>query len=105
MNDPANPLSWPVWKRGARLGLIWAALFFATAGALYALMGPLGWGTTARVLCSALVGPLLASAVIGAWWLARRPVFTEAEQVREAMSREQEEADGEPDGHGDAPAV
>ena len=27
MNDPVNPLGWSVWKRGARLGLIWALLF------------------------------------------------------------------------------
>lgn len=105
MNDPSNPLGWPVWKRGARLGLIWAVLFFATTGVLYALIGLLGWATTARVLCAALVGPLVATALIIAWWLARKPVFAEAAQVREAVSGEPEKADDEPDGRSDAPAV
>lgn len=103
MNDP-NPLSWPVWKRGARLGLLWAALFFATTGALYGLMGAIGWSTTARAVCAALAGPLLATALIAAWWLARRPAFAEAVRAQEASSQEPHDADDRSDGHEDAPA-
>jgi|GEM_PF-1216526 hypothetical protein len=105
MNDPVNPLGWSVWKRGARLGLIWALLFFAMTGVVFALMSILGWSTTARAICAALLGPVLASAVIGAWWLARRPVFAEAVEVQRAASEEPEEAHDEPDRRGDTPAV
>lgn len=105
MNDPVNPLGWSVWKRGARLGLIWAVLFFAMTGVVFALMGVLGWSTAARAICAMLIGPLLASAVIGAWWLTRRPVFAEALQAGEAAPREPEDGNDEPDERSNAPTV
>lgn len=98
MNDPGNPLGWPVWKRGARLGLVWAALFFASTGALFVLMGFFGFSDTARAVCAALAGPLLASALIGAWWLARRPVLA-------GMLAPRGDGDDDRDGRGDAPAL
>jgi len=98
MNDPHNPLGWPVWKQGARLGLVWAALFFASAGTLFVLMGIFGFGVAARAVCAALIGPLLASVVIGAWWLVRRPVLVETPGARG-------EKDDDRDGRGDAPAL
>ena len=105
MNDPVNPLGWSVWKRGARLGLLWAVLVFATTGVIFALMGVIGWSTTARVICAALLGPLLASAVIGAWWLTRRPVFAEAVQAQQASSQDREDNHDDPDGRNDPSAV
>lgn len=105
MSDPLNPLSAPVWKRSARLGLLWAALFFATTGVLYVLMGAIGWSATARAVCAAVAGPLLASALIVVWWLVRRPVFAEATRTQAASSQEPEEADEKPDRHGDASAI
>lgn len=98
MNDPRSPLGWPVWKRGAQLGLVWAALFFASTGALFVLMGFFGFSDTARAVCAALAGPLLASALIGAWWLVRRPALAETLAPRG-------EGDDDRNGRGDAPAL
>jgi len=105
MSDLLNPLGAPVWKRSARLGLLWAALFFATAGGLYVLMGAIGWSTTARAVCAAVAGPLLASALIVVWWLVRRPVFAEATRAQAASTPEPEEADEKPDRDGGASAM
>ncbi len=69
MNDP---LTWAL-KRGTKLGIIWAAVFFGVTAALYGLMGVLGWSGTARLLCALLAGPVFAIMGIVGWWVIRRP--------------------------------
>ncbi len=102
--DELHPLSGFVWKRGARLGLLWAALFFAMTGVVYALLSALGWEIVARAICAALAGPLLATALIAAWWIVRRPVFVAPGRAAGA-DREPGEGDREPDRRDDAPAL
>lgn len=74
MNE-SNPLGGDVWRRGARLGLQWLALFAVVAGLLYAGMGFLGWSGTMRALVALLVSPLVGSIIIAIWWMARRPAL------------------------------
>jgi hypothetical protein len=38
-------------------------------------MGLLGWDGVLRALCAMAVGPVVALAVIGVWWIVRRPSF------------------------------
>jgi hypothetical protein len=73
MNDPSNPLGWAVWRRGARLGLVWLALFAAVTVGTYACMGVTGWSGAARALCAMGIGPVLGTGIIAAWWVIRRP--------------------------------
>jgi hypothetical protein len=75
MNDPSNPLGWPVWRRGALLGLLWLALFVMVTVAVYGVMGLIGWSGTARVLCAMGTGPVLGTVIIGVWWVIRRPTL------------------------------
>ncbi len=71
--EPFDPLRKEIWQRGARLGLVWLALFFASTAALYGLMGFLGWEATWRALCAMFIGPVVGTAMIAGWWVARRP--------------------------------
>lgn len=71
MND--HPLGLDVWRRGAKLGLWIAILFFAVTFGVYALMGVLGWDGVIRALCAMAVGPVIALAMIVVWWIVRRP--------------------------------
>jgi hypothetical protein len=73
MNNPAGPLGLDVWRRGAKLGLWFAFVFFGVTLGFYALMGVLGWDGVLRALCAMAVGPVIALAVIGVWWIVRRP--------------------------------
>ncbi len=68
-----DPLEKTIWRRGARLGLVWLALFFASAAALYGVLGLLGWQAAWRALCAMFVGPLVGTVIIAGWWLVRRP--------------------------------
>ncbi|MBN1967108.1 MAG: hypothetical protein JW910_20810, partial [Anaerolineae bacterium] len=43
----------------------------------YVVMGLFGWSGVWRALCAMGIGPLLASALIGVWWLARRPTLVQ----------------------------
>ncbi len=75
MADSANPLSGDVWRRGARLGLVWLVVFTLVTIAIYLLMGVVGWSGTARALCAMCTGPVLGTAGIVAWWVVRRPTL------------------------------
>ena len=75
MNDPTNPLGWHVWRRGARLGLYWLAVFAVVTLLLYALLGVIGWRGVAQAMCAMFAGPVIGGALIAAWWLARRPAL------------------------------
>ena len=79
MFDPSNPLSPAVWRRGAKLGLIWLALFVAVTVVIYALMGVIGWSGAARALCAMCTGPVLGIVIIIVWWMIRRPVLSTKE--------------------------
>lgn len=79
MTDSQNPLSGDVWKQGAKLGLRWSLVFFASALILYVVLGLVGWSGAARALCAMAAGPIFASAVIVFWWLGRRPHITPPE--------------------------
>ncbi|HVO68837.1 MAG TPA: hypothetical protein VMT24_02260 [Aggregatilineaceae bacterium] len=70
MNDP---LGWPVWRRGALLGLRWVAVFFAATVVIYAALGTVGWSGVGRALCAMAVGPILGTGVILLWWAVRHP--------------------------------
>lgn len=70
MNDP---LGWPVWRRGALLGLRWVTVFFAVTVMIYALLGVGGWSGVGRALCAMGVGPVIGTVVILVWWAIRRP--------------------------------
>jgi hypothetical protein len=70
MNDP---LGWPVWRRGALLGLRWVAVFCAVTVVVYALLGLVGWSGVGRALCAMGIGPVIGTAVILLWWAIRRP--------------------------------
>jgi len=82
--DPSsNPLD-GVWRRAGRLGLIWAALFFAVTLLIYLLLGGLGWSAgVGRALCAMAVGPVLALVGIAAWWMVRRPAFEPPRRKRD----------------------
>lgn len=73
MDDPANPLGWVVWRRGAALGLRLVLVFFGAAALLYVVLGPLDWPGAVRVLCAMIVGPVLAVVGIAVWWAVRCP--------------------------------
>lgn len=68
-----NELGLDVWRRGAKLGLWIVLVFFAVTLGLYAIMGVLGWDGVIRALCAMAVGPILALALLGGWWIVRRP--------------------------------
>ena len=68
-----DPLHKEIWQRGARLGMVWLALFFASTAAVYGLMGLLGWEAVWRALCAMFIGPVVGTAIIAGWWVARRP--------------------------------
>jgi len=70
MNDP---LGWPVWRRGALLGLRWVIVFCAVTVVIYVLLGVLGWSGVGRALCAMGVGPVLGTAIILLWWTIHRP--------------------------------
>lgn len=89
MNDPANPLGWATWQRGAKLGLLWTLVFFVITGGVYFLMGVLGWSGVLRVLCAMGVGPVLAVMVIGVWWCVRRPSFALPDAAFDDLERTQ----------------
>jgi len=72
MNDP---LGWPVWRRGALLGLQWVVVFFVLTAVIYAALGLLGWSGVGRALCAMGVGPVLGTGMILGWWAIRRPSF------------------------------
>ena len=74
-NDTFDPLRKEIWQRGARLGMVWLALFFASTAALYALMGLFGWEAVWRALCAMFIGPVVGTAIIAGWWVARRPLW------------------------------
>jgi hypothetical protein len=88
MNDPSNPLGWPVWRRGALLGLQWLALFVMVTVAIYGLMGLIGWSGTARALCAMGVGPVLGTGIIVLWWLVRRPTLAAPEPPQPDRERD-----------------
>jgi hypothetical protein len=71
MNDP---LGWPVWRRGALLGLRFLAVFFGATLLAYFLLGALGWSGIAQALCAMGVGPVAALGIIVAWLLIRHPM-------------------------------
>ncbi|GAB4408765.1 MAG: hypothetical protein Kow00106_02080 [Anaerolineae bacterium] len=73
MNQVPNPLSGEIWRRGSVLGLRWLALFCVASVGSYAALGVLGWSGIARALCAMGAGPLIGTAIIGLWWLVRRP--------------------------------
>lgn len=73
MNDPSSPLGWHVWQRGSRLGMQWFAVFIVVTVLLYLLLGLIGWSGIAQALCAMFTGPVIGTALIAAWWIARRP--------------------------------
>ncbi len=75
--EPFDPLRKEIWQRGARLGLVWLALFFASAAALYGVMGLFGWQAVWRALCAMFIGPVVGTAIIAGWWVVRRPRWGE----------------------------
>ncbi len=75
MAESPNPLGGDVWGRGARLGLIWLAVFALVTAVIYALLAVVGWSGTLRVLCAMCAGPVLGTAGIAAWWVIRRPAL------------------------------
>jgi hypothetical protein len=75
VQDGSGPLSGAVWRRGARLGLVWTGLFFAATLVLFLALAPLGWSGVARALCAMALGPIIATLGIGLWWLVRRPAL------------------------------
>jgi hypothetical protein len=90
MNDP---LGWPVWRRGALLGLRWVAVFFAVTVVIYAALGTLGWSGVGRALCAMAVGPVLGTGAILVWWAIRRPSLA-------SLGAEHAPTDDEPLGRG-----
>jgi hypothetical protein len=80
MNDPANPLGGDVWRRGAKLGLQWVAVFFAVTLIVYLIMGVTGWSGAARALCAMGLGPIIGIGVIVVWGLIRRPALLPREE-------------------------
>jgi hypothetical protein len=81
MNNPApGPIGVDVWRRGAKLGLWIALVFFVVTLLIYLIMGLLGWDGVLRALCAMAVGPLVALAVIGGWWIVRRPTIAPPDQ-------------------------
>lgn len=87
MHDPSSPLGWHVWRRGARLGLVWLAVFVAITLLLYVLLGVLGWDGVAQALCAMFAGPVVGVLLIAAWWLARRPVLVPEEPADDKQGR------------------
>lgn len=74
MNDPSNPVGWAVWRRGALLGLQWAAIFLIITLLVYLAMGVAGWSGTTRALCAMGIGPALGAGIVALWWVVRRPL-------------------------------
>jgi len=73
MTEPTNPLSGAVWRRGARLGMQWLAIFVIVTAGLYGVLGAFGWSGTWRALCAMGAGPIVGTGIIAAWWVLRRP--------------------------------
>lgn len=80
MNEPTSPMGWHVWRRGALLGLQWLAVFVVVTLILYVLMGVIGWSGVAQALCAMFTGPVIGTALIAVWWLARRPALAAPDQ-------------------------
>lgn len=78
MHDPTSPIGWHVWRRGALLGLQWLAVFVVITLALYGLLGAIGWSGVGQALCAMFTGPVIGTALIGVWWVARRPALGSA---------------------------
>ncbi len=76
MTQVPNPLSGEVWRRASALGLRWLALFVLVSLGSYGVLGLLGWSGAMRALCAMAIGPLIGTAIIGLWWLARRPLLS-----------------------------
>ena len=87
MNDPNNPLGWPVWRRGALLGLQWLGVFVLATAGVFGLMGLLGWSGTLRALCAMGAGPVIAIGIIAAWWMVRRPALGSGGQLEQREPR------------------
>lgn len=79
MNLPSHPLGWAVWRRGAILGLQWAAFVFVATLAIYLLAGLTGWSGVGRALCALATGPAVGFGAIAAWLVARRPTLEPAD--------------------------
>ncbi|MCD4687270.1 MAG: hypothetical protein K8S97_15185 [Anaerolineae bacterium] len=75
MNDPSSPMGWHVWRRGSLLGMQWFAVFVVVTALLYLLLGVIGWSGIAQAMCAMFSGPVIGTAVIVAWWIARRPTM------------------------------
>jgi hypothetical protein len=73
MNKTPNVLGGEVWRRGARLGLRWTAVFFGVMAVMYLLLGVTGWSGTVRALCAMGIGPVIGTLIIVVWWGIRRP--------------------------------
>jgi len=67
-----------VWQHGAKLGLLWALVFFVVTVAIYLLLGITGWDGIIRALCAMAIGPVLATGGILVWFIARRPALAAA---------------------------
>lgn len=67
-----DPLSPETWRRGARLGLWMALVFFGSTALVWLLMGLLGWDSVVRALCAMCIGPVFAVALLAGWCLRRR---------------------------------
>jgi hypothetical protein len=57
------------------LGAQWLVVFFAATGGAFFLLGAAGWTGVGRALCAMGLGPVLATGIIGAWWIIRRPTL------------------------------
>jgi len=88
MNEPSNPLSGEVWRRGAALGIRWLALFCVAGLGSYVVLGALGWSGTARALCAMGAGPAIGTVTIALWWAVRRPAL----QPKAKVSADSDEA-------------
>lgn len=75
MNDPTSPMGWHVWQRGAKLGLLWLAVFVIVTLLLYAGLGLIGWSGVGQALCAMFTGPVIGTVLIAAWWLSRKPTL------------------------------
>jgi hypothetical protein len=75
MNEPTNPLGWPVWRRGGMLGLGIALAFFLATGLVYGLLGIMGWSGVGQALCAIAIGPVLALVLLLGVWTIRRPAL------------------------------
>lgn len=73
MGEPLQPWQGEVWRRGARLGMVWLGVFAAVTVVLYLVMGITGWSGALRALCAMAFGPIIGLGLIAGWWVVRRP--------------------------------